>query len=194
MAYYINSIVQALLLGIGLAMDAFSVSVSDGILLGKVKFSNALKIAFFFGGFQFLMPVLGYLAGSTFSGIIESFDHWVAFTLLALIGGKMIYEAISEKEEEDNIGNPLAVKTLTILAVATSIDALAVGVTFATISAPVILSSAIIGVVTFAICMAGVYLGGCCGNVFGNKAEIAGGVILILIGAKILIEHTLFAA
>lgn len=194
MVYYINSIVQALLLGIGLAMDAFSVSVSDGILLGRVKFKNALKIAFFFGGFQFLMPVLGYLAGSTFSGIIESFDHWVAFALLALLGGKMIYEAVSNKEEEDNIGNPLALKTLTILAIATSIDALAVGVTFATISAPVLLSSAIIGVVTFAICMAGVYLGGCCGNIFGNKAEIAGGVILILIGVKILLEHTLFAA
>ena len=86
MVYYINSIVQALLLGIGLAMDAFSVSVSDGILLGRVKFKNALKIAFFFGGFQFLMPILGYLAGSTFSGIIESFDHWVAFALLALLG------------------------------------------------------------------------------------------------------------
>ncbi len=194
MVYCINTIIQAVFLGIGLAMDAFSVSVSDGIMLSKVRFSQAAKIALFFGGFQFLMPVLGYLAGSTFAGIIESFDHWVAFALLGIIGGKMIYEAISKKEEESNIGNPLAIKTLTILAIATSIDALAVGVTFATISAPVLLSSAIIGIVTFAICMAGVYLGSCCGNIFGNKAEIAGGVILIFIGAKILIEHTLFAA
>ncbi|MEE0944081.1 MAG: manganese efflux pump MntP family protein [Clostridia bacterium] len=172
-------------------MDAFSVSVSNGILLGKVRFSQAVKIAFFFGGFQFLMPVLGYVAGSTFAGIIERFDHWVAFALLGVIGGKMIYEAVFDKDEH-SCDNPLAIKNLTVLAIATSIDALAVGVTFATISAPVLLSSAIIGVVTLAICMAGVYLGSCCGNIFGNKAEIAGGIILILIGTKILIEHTLF--
>lgn len=192
MIYTIDTIIQAVLLGVGLAMDAFSVAVSDGILLGKVRFKQALKIAFFFGGFQFLMPVLGYLAGSTFAGIIESFDHWVAFALLGLIGGKMIYEAVSDKDDGHNCDNPLTIKNLTVLAIATSIDALAIGVTFATISAPVLLSSAIIGVVTFAICIAGVYLGSCCGNIFGNKAEIAGGIILILIGTKILIEHTLF--
>lgn len=194
MVYYINVVIQALFIGIGLAMDAFSVSVSDGILLGKARLHQVIKIAFFFGGFQFLMPVLGYLAGSTFSGIIESYDHWVAFVLLGILGIKMIYEAVKDDEDEEHIANPLALKTLTILAIATSIDALAVGVTFATISAPVILSSAIIGVVTFIICTAGVYLGSYCGNIFGNKAEIAGGVILILIGTKILIEHTLFAA
>lgn len=194
MVYYINVVIQALFIGIGLAMDAFSVSVSDGILLGKARLHQVIKIAFFFGGFQFLMPVLGYLAGSTFSGIIESYDHWVAFVLLGILGIKMIYEAVKGDEDEEHIANPLALKTLTILAIATSIDALAVGVTFATISAPVILSSAIIGVVTFIICTAGVYLGSYCGNIFGNKAEIAGGVILILIGTKILIEHTLFAA
>lgn len=192
METYINAVVQALFLGLGLAMDAFSVSVSDGILLGKVKLSQAAKIALFFGVFQFIMPVLGYLAGSTFAGIIESFDHWVAFALLAIIGAKMIYEAVSDKESENNGGNPLALKTLTVLAVATSIDALAVGVTFATISAPVIMSSSIIGVVTFTVCLAGVYLGSKCGNIFGNKAEITGGIILILIGTKVLLEHTLF--
>ncbi len=190
---FLGTVFQAVMLGIGLAMDAFSVSVSDGILLGRVKLSQAAKIAFFFGLFQFIMPVLGYLAGSTFAGVIESFDHWVAFSLLGIIGGKMIFEAVSKKEEECTVANPLALKTLTILAIATSIDALAVGVTFATIATPVLLSSAIIGAVTFVICIAGVYLGGCCGNIFGNKAEIAGGAILIFIGAKILIEHTLLA-
>lgn len=185
-------IIQAIFLGVGLAMDAFSVSVSDGILLGRAKLSQAAKIALFFGAFQFIMPVIGYAAGSTFAGIIESFDHWVAFVLLAFIGGKMIYEACSGEEKNDNIADPLGLKNLFILAIATSIDALAVGVTFATISAPVLISSAIIGVVTFFISAAGVILGSKCGDLFGNKAEIAGGVILVLIGAKILIEHLFF--
>lgn len=189
----LSIIIEAALLGVGLAMDAFSVSVSDGILLGQAKPGQTLKIAFFFGAFQFIMPVIGYAAGSTFAGIIEAFDHWVAFMLLALIGGKMIYEAITGKEEQTEVKNPLAFKTLLLLAIATSIDALAVGVTFATISSPVFLCSAIIGVVTFFISAAGVLLGSKCGDLFGNKAEIAGGVILILIGLKILIEHLFFA-
>lgn len=189
----ISIIIEAVLLGIGLAMDAFSVSVSDGILLGRARLRQACRIAFFFGLFQFIMPVIGYAAGSTFAGIIETFDHWVAFMLLALIGGKMIFEAVSGKDETEEVKNPLAFKTLLLLAVATSIDALAVGVTFATISSPVLLCSAIIGVVTFFISAAGVLLGSKCGDLFGNKAEIAGGVILILIGLKILIEHTFFA-
>ncbi len=191
MSPYINIVIQAVMLGFGLAMDAFSVSVSDGMLLGKIKLKNAAKIALFFGFFQFLMPVLGYLAGTTFSGIIEAYDHWVAFALLGIIGGKMIFEAFSEKDEDTPKANPLGFKTLLILAVATSIDALAVGITFATINTPVLISSAIIGIVTFFISLSGVYLGSKCGDIFGNKAEIAGGVILILIGAKILIEHTL---
>lgn len=194
MTDYINILIQAIMLGFGLAMDAFSVSVSDGILLGKIKLKNAVKISLFFGFFQFLMPVLGYLAGTTFSGIIEAYDHWVAFALLGIIGAKMLFEAFGEKDEEKENANPLGFKTLLILAVATSIDALAVGVTFATINSPVIFSSAVIGIVTFFISLSGVYLGSKCGDIFGNKAEIAGGVILILIGTKILIEHTLFAA
>ena len=189
----LSVIIEAVFLGVGLAMDAFSVSVSDGILLGRAKLHNAVKIAFFFGAFQFIMPVIGYAAGSTFAGIIEAFDHWVAFMLLALIGGKMIYEAAAGEGEKEEVKNPLAFKTLLLLSFATSIDALAVGVTFATISAPVFLSSAIIGVVTFLISASGVMLGSKCGDMFGNKAEIAGGVILILIGLKILIEHIFFA-
>lgn len=190
----ISIIIEAILLGVGLAMDAFSVSVSDGIFLGRPKAGQVIKIAFFFGAFQFIMPVIGYAAGSTFAGIIETFDHWVAFLLLVLIGGKMVWEAFFDTEDKtEEIKNPLAFKTLLLLAIATSIDALAVGVTFATIDSPVFLSSAIIGAVTFIISAAGVIIGSKFGDMFGKKAEIAGGIILILIGLKILIEHMFFA-
>lgn len=186
-------IISVLLIGIGLAMDAFSVSVTDGIVLKKPTLSMATKIALFFGGFQFLMPCAGYLLGSAFSRFITSFDHWVAFALLAFIGGKMIFEAVGEKEEEE-IKNPLSFATLIVLAVATSIDALAVGVTFATM--PEVLTfwqaAVVIGVETFFISFAGVYIGSRCGNLLGNKAEIAGGLVLVGIGVKILIEHLFF--
>lgn len=188
----LNFVIEAVFLGVGLAMDAFSVSVSSGMLLGSVKPRNIIKIALFFGLFQFIMPVIGYAAGSTFAGIIESVDHWVAFALLALIGGNMIREAVRGDNEKQEVQNPLAFKTLLLLAIATSIDALAVGVTFATISSPVILSSAVIGIVTFIISGAGVIIGSRCGDIFGNKAQIAGGIILIIIGSKILIEHLFF--
>ena len=183
--------ISVLLIGIGLAMDAFSVSVSDGIILKSPKPQQAAKIALFFGGFQFLMPCIGFLLGSAFARYIESFDHWIAFVLLVFIGGKMIFEAIKKDEDED-IKNPLSSSTLLILAVATSIDALAVGVTFATVSVPIIWAAAIIGVVTFFISATGVYIGSRCGNLFGNKAEIIGGLVLCGIGIKILIEHLFF--
>lgn len=183
-----------ILVGIGLAMDAFSVSVTDGIVLGKPKPQEAGKIALFFGGFQFLMPVLGFLLGSAFAEYIKAFDHWVAFGLLAFIGGKMIWEALFEKDECcENPKNPLDNYTLFILAIATSIDALAVGITFATMSVSVLFASMIIGVITFVICLFGVYLGSMCGNVLGNKADITGGLVLLGIGIKILIEHLFFA-
>lgn len=181
-----------LLIGLGLAMDAFSVSVTDGIVLKKPRLSEASKIAFFFGGFQFLMPVLGYLLGSAFARYITAFDHWIAFCLLGFIGAKMIWEALHEEEQCDDMKNPLDNYTLFILGIATSIDALAVGVTFATMAVSVLFASAIIGVMTFFICLLGVYLGSWCGNLLGNKAEIVGGVVLVGIGIKILIEHLFF--
>ncbi len=184
-------LISILLIGIGLAMDAFSVSVSDGIILKKPKVYEAGKIALFFGGFQFLMPCIGYLLGSAFARYIEECDHWIAFILLAFIGGKMIYEAVSEKDDEE-IKNPLSIATLTVMAIATSIDALAVGVTFATMNVTVLWASSIIGVVTFFISAAGVYIGSKCGNLFGSKAEIVGGLVLCGIGIKILIEHIFF--
>ncbi len=181
-----------IIIGIGLAMDAFSVSVTDGIILKKPRLSSAAKIALFFGGFQFLMPVLGYLLGSAFARYITAFDHWIAFCLLGFIGAKMIWEAFHEEDECDEIKNPLDTYTLFILGIATSIDALAVGVTFATMAVPVLFASLLIGVLTFFICLLGVYLGSWCGNLLGNKSEIIGGLVLIGIGLKILIEHLFF--
>ena len=180
------------LIGIGLAMDAFSVSVTDGIILKKPRLSQSAKIALFFGGFQFLMPVLGYILGSAFARYITAFDHWLAFALLGFVGGKMIWEAFHEKDECDEIKNPLDTYTLFILAIATSIDALAVGITFATMAVSVLFASALIGIITFFICLLGVYLGSWFGNLLGNKAEIIGGLVLIGIGLKILIEHLFF--
>lgn len=185
-------IIEVLLIGIGLAMDAFSVSVTDGIILKKPRAKEAAKIALFFGVFQFLMPCAGFVLGSAFAKFINAFDHWVAFALLVFIGGKMLFEAIGKEEEVEEIKNPLSFSTLLVMAVATSIDALAVGVTFATIGTPVLSASAIIGVVTFIISFAGVYIGSKFGNLLGNKAEIAGGVVLVGIGVKILIEHLFF--
>lgn len=194
-------IVSVLFIAAALAMDAFSVSITSGMVLKKVKVSASSKIGLFFGVFQFVMPCIGYFLGSAFASLITSFDHWIAFILLGFIGGKMLYEAIKDDEkEEENIKNPLDNKLLTMLAIATSIDALAVGVTFATMGMQVVSpctfsqlallqSAGIIGVVAFLISVIGVHIGGKCGNLFGNKAEILGGIVLIGIGVKILIEH-----
>ena len=185
-------IYSIILVSVGLAMDAFSVSVTEGIVLKKPRLIDIMKIALFFGGFQFIMPCIGYLLGSAFAEYITAFDHIIAFVLLGFIGGKMIYEAVTEKDEDSEIKNPLSLKTLGILAIATSIDALAVGVTFATINVPVLFASLIIGIVTYIISAIGVCIGAKCGNLLGNKAEILGGIVLIGIGTKILIEHLFF--
>lgn len=181
------------LTGVGLAMDAFSVSVTDGIVLKKPTLLQSAKIALFFGVFQFIMPCIGYFLASSFSEYITAFDHWIAFVLLAFIGGKMLFEALTEKDGTEEIKNPLFASTLTILAIATSIDALAVGVTFATVPMPIsiLAASALIGITTFAICLTGVFIGSKFGNLLGNKAEIVGGVVLIFIGIKVLLEHLL---
>lgn len=181
---------EIFLIGVGLSMDAFAVSVCKGLAMRKVNNSHALVIAVFFGGFQALMPFIGWLAGRNFEKYITSVDHWIAFGLLAIIGGKMLYEAFHEDDDEvQATDSKLDIKELVVLAIATSIDALAVGITFAFLSYPIYQSIALIGVTTFVISFAGVYVG----NIFGSKyekgAEIAGGIILILIGVKILLEH-----
>lgn len=186
-------IVELLLTGVGLAMDAFAVSVCKGLSMKKIRYGHAVVIALFFGGFQALMPFLGWALGTQFKDYIISIDHWIAFVLLAIIGGKMLKEAFSsDKEEvaqECEQGERMNYKELFLLAIATSIDALAVGVTFAFLNVNIYLAIAIIGVVTFLLAFAGVVIGNIFGSRFEKGAQIAGGAILIGIGLKILLEH-----
>ena len=181
------SVLTIVLTSFGLAMDAFAVSVGGGICLKKANFKDAFLISLFFGGFQFLMPILGWLAGLSFRELIERFDYWVAFILLAFIGLKMIYESFDDDDEEGTNFRSLSV--LFTLAIATSIDALAVGLGFSMIEIPIFSSALIIGVITFILCFLGVFLGDKFGHVFEKKAEFVGGLVLIFIGVKILIEN-----
>lgn len=180
--------IEILLLAIGLSMDAFSVSICKGLTTKRFSWRMALICGLWFGLFQALMPLVGYFLGSQFQQFIESVDHWIAFGLLALIGANMIREALSKKEEDTDSG-ALDFKTMFLLAIATSIDALAVGVSFACIQVNIWSSVLIIGLTTFLFSVLGVKIG----NVFGSKYEksagIFGGIILILIGLKILLEH-----
>ena len=178
---------ELFLLAVGLAMDAFAVSVCKGLALPRIDMKKALAAGLWFGGFQALMPLLGYLLGSRFASYIADFDHWIAFILLVLIGGNMIREAVRGEEEETDAS--FGVRAMLPLALATSIDALAVGLTFAFLSVRVLPAVTLIGVVTLVISMAGVKLGNLFGARFRGKAEFAGGLILILLGVKILLEH-----
>ena len=184
-----------ILLALSLAMDAMAVSVTLGICKGSVKLSDALRAGLYFGAFQALMPALGFLTGSRLSGIIEPVDHWIAFGLLAFIGVKMIYEAVWEKAVEDDdscpVGNPMSHKRMLVLAIATSIDALAAGISLALDKLPLLESVLAIGLITFVISFAAVLLGKRLKVIFQKRASILGGAALILIGIKILIEHTL---
>ncbi len=181
------SIFEIMLIGVSLAMDAFAVSICKGLSMKKMNWKSAVIIALYFGVFQAFMPVLGYLLGTTFSGFVENIDHWIAFILLSIIGGNMIKESFDNEEEKRN--DNIDVKTMVILAIATSIDALAVGVTFAFFKTNVVLSVLIIGLITFALSITGVKIGNKFGDKFRNKAELSGGVILIIIGLKILLGH-----
>lgn len=181
---------ELFLIGIGLSADAFSVSVCKGLNMKKLNIGHGYIIALFFGAFQAVMPLIGYLLGTSFSKYIEAFDHWIAFALLAFIGGKMIIEAVREKDgDEDEKTDTLKIGELIVLAVATSIDALAVGITFAFLDVNIFFAILIIGVTTFALSLGGVLIGNRFGAKYKNKAEIAGGIILVLIGLKILLEH-----
>jgi putative Mn2+ efflux pump MntP len=181
-------IITIIFIAFGLAMDAFAVSVTSGITIKQLKVRNALKIALFFGAFQAFMPVIGWLAGLSLRAIISSVDHWIAFGLLFVVGCKMIYESVKLEPKERTI-NPLDVSILLMLSIATSIDALAVGVSFAFLKVSIATPVIIIGVVTFILSFTGVYIGDRFGHFFEKKIEIAGGLILIGIGMKILIEH-----
>lgn len=184
------SIIELLLIAVGLSMDAFAVSVCKGLASERVTPKHLFIVGIWFGGFQALMPAIGYFLGSAFEKYITSVDHWIAFVLLVFIGGSMIKEARSQEENEAD--DSLAVKTMFALAVATSIDALAVGITFAFLIESIshlIFALCSIGIITFILSAAGMKAGNLFGSKYKAKAEIAGGIILILIGLKILLEH-----
>lgn len=180
-------ILEIFLIGIGLSMDAFAVSVCKGLSMKKLDWKKAIIIALYFGVFQAVMPVIGYLLGTTFESLVTQVDHWIAFILLGIIGANMIKEALGKESENSN--DKVDFKTMIVLAIATSIDALAVGITFAFLKTKLLSSVAIIGVITFVLSLLGVKIGNKFGDKYEKKAEFLGGVILILIGVKILIEH-----
>lgn len=179
---------ELLILAIGLSMDAFAVAICKGLAIKEARVKHMIIAGAYFGGFQALMPVIGYLLGVNFKGLIERFDHWIAFFLLALIGGNMLREALSKGEEEE-LNTSFGPKSMIPLAVATSIDALAVGVTFAFLQVRIIPAVSMIGITTFLFSLVGVKIGNIFGLKYKTKAEFAGGLILILIGLKILLEH-----
>lgn len=179
-------VVELLSIGVGLAMDAFAVAVGKGLSMKRLSLKNAGLVGFYFGFFQALMPVIGYFLGIGFKDYITSIDHWVAFILLGLIGANMIKEAFGDEEDVDD---DLSFKTMLILAIATSIDALAVGITFAFLQVNILYAALIIGVTTFVISVIGVKIGHVFGLKYKSKAEITGGIILIAMGCKILLEH-----
>ena len=175
------------LIAIGLSMDACAVSICKGLAMKRITFQKAAIVGLWFGGFQALMPCIGYLLGSRFESYITSIDHWITFTLLSLIGLSMIKESLSKEQECQD--DSLAPKNMLLLAIATSIDALAVGVTFAFLQVNIIAAVSFIGIITFTLSMIGIKIGNVFGIRFKSKAEFAGGLILILMGIKILLEH-----
>lgn len=180
------SFLELFLIAVGLAMDAFAVSICKGLSMPRLNWKHAVIVGLYFGLFQAGMPVLGYFLGSSFAGQIEALDHWIAFALLAVIGGNMIWES---RKEDVQPNASVSLKVMLPLAIATSIDALAVGVTFGILQAELVLSVSLIGIVTFLLSLAGVKLGNCFGAKYKSRAELVGGLILVLLGLKILLEH-----
>ncbi len=190
------NLIMIFLTAVSLAMDAFAVSITNGIAVTDLRPRHAVKMGLYFGAFQFVMPLIGYVLGSGLREYIEAFDHWIAFGLLAVIGGNMIRESLSPEEETwggKSAREALNCKVLTLQAIATSIDALAVGVSFSLLpDVDMWLSCSVIGVVAFAFGFGGAFVGKRVGGLFRDKAELAGGIVLCVIGIKILIEHLFF--
>lgn len=183
-------IIGILLISIGLAMDAFAVSVCKGLSMKKMNWKKAIIIGIYFGMFQGFMPLIGYFLGSTFVDLVTSIDHWIAFVLLGFIGINMIKEAFDD--ESENMSDKVDFKTMFILAIATSIDALAIGITFAFLDVNIVFAVFAIAIITFLISIIGVRFGNVFGDKYEKKAEFIGGIILILLGIKILLEHLIF--
>lgn len=181
-------ILELLLIAVGLSMDAFAVSICKGLNMGKPNTRHSVIIALFFGGFQAIMPLIGWLLGKQFERYITEFDHWIAFGLLVFIGGKMILE-VFDKDKSPKCETSLNLKELTVMAIATSIDALAVGITFAFLKVSIVPSVLVIGVITFVLSLVAVQFGCRFGARLKTNAELAGGIVLILIGTKILLDH-----
>lgn len=183
--------IEIFLIGVGLSMDAFAVSVCKGLGMHRINYGHAVVIALFFGVFQALMPVIGWLLGSTFAAYVTAFDHWIAFGLLAVVGGKMLWDAFHDDEDDEveQSAPKLDIRELFMLALATSIDALAVGISFSFLEINILEAVLVIGVTTFALSFIGVVFGNRFGTRFERPSQIAGGVVLILIGLKILLEH-----
>ena len=184
-------LLELVLIGVGLSMDAFAVAVCQGLCMPRMNWKYAAVIALFFGGFQALMPLTGWILGSQFTSYIQNIDHWIAFILLVFIGANMIRESLSKKEETTAcaVDVKLNLRQLLLMSVATSIDALAVGVTFAFLEVRIVPAISLIGCTTFVLSLAGVAVGFVFGTRFKKQAELAGGIILILLGTKILLEH-----
>lgn len=186
-------LIELFILAVGLSMDAFAVSICKGLSVKKLQLKHCLICGIYFGGFQALMPFLGWLLGIQFQSLITSIDHWIAFILLGIIGANMIKEALSKDEDEEEC--PIAAfdfKTMLPMAIATSIDALAIGVTFAFLDVDIAPAVSFIGVITFVCSAIGVKIGNVFGTKFKSKAELLGGIVLVAIGLKILIEHLFF--
>lgn len=180
-------IIEMIVIGFGLAMDATAVSIGKGLSVKRVELSHVLKVGLWFGGFQALMPIIGYLLATQFASFVVEIDHWIAFGLLLLIGLNMIRETLWGEEEA--MDSDFGLRTMALMAIATSIDALAVGVSLAFVRANIWVAASVIGVVTFTLSALGLYLGRKIGSRLGSKAGVLGGVVLIIIGVKILIEH-----
>ncbi len=180
------SIFELFLIAVGLSMDAFAVSICKGLSVRRLQLKHALLAGVYFGGFQALMPAIGYLLGVQFEHFIVSIDHWIAFVLLLIIGGKMVQES---REDAEDMDDDFSMKAMLVLAVATSIDALAMGVTFAFLQVDIVAAVLFIGCITFLFSAVGIKIGHAFGTRYKSKAELAGGVILILMGCKILLEH-----
>ena len=181
------SLIELFLIAVGLSMDAFAVSICKGLSVRKAEIKHSLIVGAYFGGFQALMPAIGYVLGRQFESLITSVDHWIAFVLLGIIGGNMIREAL--KGEQEELDDSFTFRTMLPLAIATSIDALAMGVTFAFLQVQIVPAVLFIGVITFVLSAIGLKMGNVFGAKYKSRAELFGGVVLVLMGIKILLEH-----
>lgn len=183
------SIIELLLIAMGLSMDAFAVSIGKGLSVCHLRPHHSMSVGLWFGGFQAMMPLIGYALGASFASLVSDYDHWIAFVLLGIIGANMIKEAFSKEEKSDP---DFSFKTMLIMAIATSIDALAIGVSFAFLGVNILTAAIVIGITTFLFSVAGIKIGNLFGCRYKSKSEFIGGVVLIIIGTKILMEHLLF--